>query len=234
MIATMCNRKPSRRLPPGATFIVLLGAWLPLGAAANCGELPPTKVEVTLLETPASTNFQYSYRQLRALTDDYRQTQETLGLARGNASTRFAIEGRTWRAPNAERECSSFEIRLSYGFSPITVYVGREFAKGSCAHDEIFRHELQHVETYQQHARAIREEITRTLKQRFETSTPWYGARGETAARLQRELDERWLPYVQRMLDRVKVAQRKIDSPEEYARVAASCNGEIKAVLSRP
>jgi len=234
MIAIMCYRKCSLRRRLTAAFITLLGACLPLAVVANCSELPPTKVEVNLLETPASTNFQYSYRQLRALTEDYRQQQETLGLARGNASTRFAIEGRTWRAKNAQSECSSFEIRLSYGFSPITVYVGREFAKGSCAHDEIYRHELQHVESYQQHARAIRDEITQTLKQRFESSTPWYGAPGETATRLQRELDERWLPYVQRMLDRVKVAQRRIDSPEEYARVAASCNGEIKAVLSRP
>lgn len=234
MIATMCKRKPSPHLRLAANLIGLLGAFMPHAAAANCSELPPTKVEVNLLETPASTNFQYSYRQLRALTDDYRQQQETLGLARGNASTRFTIEGRTWRTKNAQAECSTFNIRLSYGFSPITVYVGREFPKGSCAHDEIYRHELQHVETYQQHARAIREEITQTLKQRFEGASPWYGAPGETATRLQRELDERWLPYVQRLLDRVKVAQRKIDSPEEYARVGASCNGEIKAVLSRP
>jgi len=218
----------------GAIACILLG-YTPQLAAASCAELPPGTVEVTLLETPASQNFQYSYKQLRSLTEDHsRRDIETLGLARGTATVRFEIKGQTLQAQNGRSECTSFNIKLSYGFSPIIVYVSREFPPGSCAHDEIYRHELEHVKTYQQHAQDIRNEITQSLKQRFENTSPWYGQPGENGPRMQRELDERWLPYIQRLLDKVKIAQRKIDSPEEYARLADSCGGQIKRTIGTP
>ena len=43
-----------------------------------------------------------------------------------------------------------------------------------------------------------------------------------------KELDERWLPYVNREMRKVDEAQALIDAPEEYARLAEACNGEIK------
>jgi len=235
----MITPMPSRPIHPGpgqqlagAITCILLGCT-PLLAAASCAELPPGTVEVTLLETPASQNFQYSYKQLRSLTEDHsRRDIETLGLTRGTATARFEIKGQTLQAQNGRSECASFTIKLSYGFSPIILYVSREFPPGTCAHNEIYRHELEHVETYQQHARAIRDEITQSLKQRFEKTTPWHGQPGENGPRLQRELDERWLPYIQRLLNKVKIAQQKIDSPEEYARIANSCDGEIKRIIS--
>jgi len=226
--------QPVHQLVAGAVACLLLHS-MPLQAALNCTDLPPSKVDVILLETPASRNFNYSYRQLRSLTEDHsRHDIETLGLARGTASARFQIKGQIRQAKNSQSECASFDIKLTYGFSPITVYVSREFPQGTCAHDEIYRHELEHVETYQRHAREIREEITLALKKRFENTVPWHGSRGETSQRLQKELDERWLPYIQRLLDKVNTAQRKIDSPAEYARIASSCNGEIRDKLSKP
>lgn len=230
-----CQRFPLSAGRLAITLAGLMSLLAPPVAAATCSGLPPSQVEVILLETPASQNFSYSYRQLRSLTHDYdRHDIETLGLARGTASARFAVKGQVVQGDGRDTECASFNITLSYGFSPIVVHVGREFPPGTCAHNEIYRHELEHVDAYRRHARALHEEITQQLKRRFEGGPPWHGERGETAQRLQRELDERWLPYIHRLLDKVKLAQRKIDSPEEYARIAASCNGEIKARLSRP
>ena len=218
-----------------STLTGLLSTLVPQVATATCVELPPNQIEVILLETPASQNFSYSYRQLRSLTDDYnRRDIETLGLARGTASARFEVKGQVLQADGGQTECASFNIKLSYGFSPIVVYVGREFPPGTCAHNEIYRHELEHVEAYRQHARGLHGEITQQLKRRFESATPWHGERGEPGQRLQRELDERWLPYIHRLLDQVKLAQRKIDSPEEYARIGDSCDGEIKRLLKQP
>lgn len=236
MIKAMPCRHPLQNKQQIAGIMsCLLLACTPLAATASCSELPLSTIEVTLLETPTSMNFNYSYRKLRSLSEDHsRRDVETLGLTRGTATARFEIKGKTWQARNREAECATFDIRVIYGFSPITVHVGSEFPKGSCAHEEIYRHELEHVTTYQQHARAVREEITLALKKRFENTGPWYGGRGETSERLQRELNERWLPYIHRVLDQVKIAQRKIDSPEEYARIAGSCNGEIRDKLRKP
>jgi hypothetical protein len=195
----------------------------------ECAELPPSTVIVKRLETPISLNLEYSYKTLKALGEDYtRNNLEVLGLTRGTATAKFDIKSQISRTPKNDWECSSITVTLEYGFSPITVYVGREFPQGSCAHDEIYRHELMHVNAYTEHAKNIEQEITDILKRRFERDTPWRNAAGHSQLKLQAEINERWIPYLKRTLNKVKVAQRGIDSPEEYARVAASCDGAIK------
>ncbi|MCH2220674.1 MAG: hypothetical protein MK097_10180, partial [Dechloromonas sp.] len=68
---------------------------------------------------------------------------------------------------------------------------------------------------------------------RFATGGPWRGPVGQSTWRLQDELNERWLPYVQRELKKVDTAQALIDTDEEYARVADACDGEIAKRLQR-
>lgn len=80
---------------------------------------------------------------------------------------------------------------------------------------------------------SLEKELTDTLTARFATGQPWRGPAGETASKLQRELDERWIPYVQQMIKRVDEAQALIDTAEEYERVANSCGAEIKKLISR-
>ena len=36
------------------------------------------------------------------------------------------------------------------------------------------------------------------------------------------------MPFVKREINKVDAAQALIDTPEEYARVAESCNGEVR------
>ena len=69
-----------------------------------------------------------------------------------------------------------------------------------------------------------------TLNARFASAGPWRGPRGQAGVRLRQELEERWTPYLKREINKVDAAQALIDTPEEYARVAASCNGAIKTL----
>ena len=93
---------------------------------------------------------------------------------------------------------------------------------------EIHEHEMRHVRAYQAHLKAIEKTLADALQARFAGTGPWRGPRGETNARLQAELQERWVPFVKREINKVDAAQALIDTPEEYARVAASCGGEIR------
>ena len=54
---------------------------------------------------------------------------------------------------------------------------------------------------------------------------------GNTQATLQRELNDRWLPYIKREIGKVESTQALIDSSDEYERVAKSCNDEIRKRL---
>jgi hypothetical protein len=117
---------------------------------------------------------------------------------------------------------------VTFGFDQMTVYVAKEFPEGSCAYKEIYQHELRHVKTYQTHLATIEKDVSDTLSRRFVTGDPWRGSAGQMTERLQQELNERWLPYIKREIARADEAQALIDTPEEYARVADSCNGEIR------
>lgn len=90
---------------------------------------------------------------------------------------------------------------------------------------------MRHLKTYQEHMVSIEKSLAETLTARFVTDRPWRAPAGQIAPQLQKELDERWLPYVQREIVKVESAQALIDTAEEYERVANACDGEIKKRL---
>lgn len=208
--------------------LILLALALPGRAADPCAELPKPSVTIKQLETPLALNTTYSYRSLTNLgSAQARPGQQVLGLTRGNATVRFTSNTPAIVDASQRWECASPQIVLTYGFSPMTVYVAREFPPGSCAHKEIHEHEMRHVQAYRTHQAELEKTLADTLNARFATGAPWRGPAGQSMARLQDELNERWLPYVQRELRKVDTAQALIDTSEEYERVANACDGEI-------
>ena len=204
----------------------------PVVGADPCAQLPKPSVTVKRLDSPPELNTRYSYQALTNLgAPQARPGNEVLGLTRGQGTVHFASSGPAWVEPGSRWECASPQLTLAFGFSPLTVYVAREFAEGSCAYREIHEHELRHVKTYQAHSARIEKELTEALTARFATGSPWRGPAGQTAAMLQRELEERWVPFVQREMKRAEEAQALIDTPEEYARITNACNGEIRKRL---
>jgi hypothetical protein len=217
----------------GRRCLIALGllALMPAAWAVDpCDELPEPSVTVKrLAEKPPELNVRYGYRSLTTLGASLaRPGRQVLGLTRGSASVRLAVSSPSVVSADGRWECASPQLTLTYGFAPLTVYVAREFPPGSCAYREIHEHEMRHVRAYQAHLKAIEKTLADALQARFAGTGPWRGPRGETNARLQAELQERWVPFVKREINKVDAAQALIDTPEEYARVAASCGGEIR------
>jgi len=203
-----------------------------LAGADPCADLPKPAITIKRLETPITLNTSYGFRTLTNIGADVaRPGHQVLGLTRGNATVHADSKTPTLQDRTGRWECSSPQITLSIGYSPMTVYVASEFPPGTCAHQAIHEHEMRHVQAYQAHLEKIEKELSETLNARFASGTPWRGKAGETAPRLQREFNERWLPAIQRQLNAVKVAQALIDTPEEYDRVADACDGEIRKRL---
>lgn len=209
---------------------LLLAAFLSTpGWADECDELPPPSVTVKRLDERVTVNTQYGYKELNHLGSPLAHSgKQILGLTRGKAVAQFGTRTKLYVDRTGQWECASPQLTVTIGFSPMTVYVAKEFPEGSCAYKEIYEHELRHVKTYQSHLVAIEKDVADTLNRRFATGGPWRGPSGETHARLQRELDERWLPYIQREMGHAEEAQERIDTPDEYARVANACDGEIR------
>ncbi|HOL65355.1 MAG TPA: hypothetical protein PLB97_08510 [Accumulibacter sp.] len=200
--------------------------------ADPCLRLPLPTVSVKRLEEDVALNVEYGYKSLGVLAAALaRPGKQILGLTRGNAVVKFESRSPTLRDRNGQWECASPQVVVSYGFSPLTIYVANEFPKGSCAWREIYEHEMRHVSTYRQHVVNIEAALTESLQRRFVNSGIWRGPAGQFNINLQQEMNERWLPYIKREIARVEAAQAVIDTPEEYARVAESCQGEVKRRL---
>lgn len=211
---------------PAAILIVIFSS---LCRADECDQLPKPSVTVKRLDQRVTVNTQHSYKTLNHLGAALaRPGNQVLGLTRGNAVARVSTSIPSYVDRTGRWECASPQLTLTFGFDQMTVYVAKEFPAGSCAYKEIYQHELRHVKAYQTHLANIEKDVTDTLNRRFVTGGPWRGSAGQTTARLQQELNERWLPYIKREIARADEAQALIDTPEEYARVADACNGEVR------
>lgn len=197
--------------------------------AGTCDALPPPSVIVRRIAEPVTLNVEYGYKSLGVLAASLaRPGKQVLGLTRGKAVVTFESNTLLLTDRAGQWECASPQLLIRYGFKPLTVYVANEFPPGSCAYRAIYAHEIRHVDTYLAHLEAIEDDLTTSLRRRFATGAPWRGPSGQTRTILQRELEERWVPYMKREIARVEAAQALIDTPEEYAKVAASCDGEIR------
>lgn len=219
---------------PALLVMLLLASFAGPASASPCDQLPPPSVQVKLLEEKPLVDTHYGYKELSFLgalaagSGNY-----ALGLTRGSAAAQFASASLSTTDRSQRWECTSPQLTLNLGFKPMTVYVAKEFPAGSCAYTEIYEHEQRHVKAYQEHLAGIAKDLEESLKRRFADGL-WYGPIGQSKAMLQKELNDRWLPYIQREIRRVDDAQALIDTPEEYARVADSCDGAIRKVLRGP
>lgn len=200
---------------------------------SECEQLPKPSVSIKRLENSSiSYNTEYGYRLLTSIGGEkVRPGSQVLGLTRTNSLAQFSVNTPSYQDATERYECASPQITLLLGFKPMTVYVGKEFPVGSCAYQEILDHEMRHVKAYQEHVAKIEEALQADLNRRFATDSVWRGVPGTSNTRVSKELDERWLPYINRELQKVDVAQALIDAPEEYARLSNACNGEVKKLM---
>lgn len=227
MIAATRHRRSIHRLPLLSLLLVAGPCW-----ADPCDQLPKPSVTVKRIEVPITYNTEYSFRSLTNIAADLaRPGRHVLGLTRGNATVSFASNTPSIVDSRGRWECASPQITLSYGFNPMTVYVAREFPRGTCAFQEIHEHEMRHVDAYLRHINSIEKELTDTLTARFAGEKIWRGPVGQTGRLIQQEFNARWVPYVQQQIKRVDEAQAKIDTTAEYERVTNACQGEIKKRL---
>lgn len=226
--------KPAKHSFMRLQFFVLLLASLAVPAySATCEDLPKPSITLKRLEEKLTFNHSYSYQSLTNIgLAGPAAGKWILGLTRGSASASFSLAAPSVIDPTGRWECLSPQISISYGFSPVTVYVAKEFPPGSCAHKEILEHEMRHAKTYQDHIAQMEKALQTTLTARFASDTPWRGPAGQIAGKINQEMEERWLPFIQRSIKEVDEAQKRIDTDEEYERISNACDGEVKKIIA--
>lgn len=171
-----------------------------------------------------------SFHGLTAMKAGGARNAYVLGLTRTESRMAINLQGAMLSDPASGYECVAPNITVSLFYSPIVVYVGREFSPGSCAYQEILAHEMRHLKTYLDHLPKVEVTVRAALSRRFDNK-PLYAPAGRARALLQQELDTGWMTYIKNEMAKVEILQAAIDTPQEYARLSKVCAGEVQSLI---
>lgn len=176
------------------------------------------------------TDNAYSFHGLSQMKGDRAPGSYVLGLTRTEARVTIGLQGRMLSDRASGYECVAPRLDVKLFYPTIVVYVGREFAPGTCAYREILAHEMRHLETYQQFLPRAEKIVGDALGRRFQ-GKPLYAPGGRARDLLQREIDYTWMPFIKAELAKVEALQAAIDTPHEYARLGKVCAGEVQSLI---
>ena len=179
-----------------------------------------------------SVNNTLSYRSLTVMKGAAAPNTYVLGLTKTESRVAIGVDGPMLRDPVTGYECVAPQITVKLTYVPIVIYIGKEFAPGTCAYEEILTHEYRHMNAYLDHLPKVEKTVRAALSKRFE-GKPLYAPGGTARAALAREVDRGWMAYIKAEMAKVETLQAAIDAPAEYARLSRACNGEIQAVLNK-
>jgi hypothetical protein len=177
-------------------------------------------------------NNQLPYRALTARTGSMNNRMQTLGLTVTKGVYRATLGGPVLQDPASGYECVAPRVTIQLNYSPVLIYVGNEFVPGSCAYKEILAHEQRHLKAYMDNLARVEKVVKTALDKRF-AGQPMYAPSGTAMSALEHEINGTWFPFIQAEFDKGKIEQAKIDTPQEYARLAQACNGEIATIVNR-
>ena len=189
-----------------------------------------TVTVLTAKENGYSIDNTQSYRALTALKGKAPDNAYVLGLTRAQGRLSIGLDGALIRDPLSGYECVAPRVDVQLYYTPIVIYVGREFEPGTCAYQEILAHEMRHLKAYRDHLPKVELTVRKALAKRFDKQ-PLYARSGQANASLKREIDTGWMPYMKRELASVEAAQALIDTPQEYARLSRVCKGEVQSLI---
>jgi hypothetical protein len=187
--------------------------------------LPPTRIEVTAVPVRYDTDASRPYAELSRMGVEAGENERVIGLTRARIGQSAAILVAGIEEPRTKKVCVRPEIRVELSLLPMTVFVGREFRDDDCRREAILGHELKHVAVYREIlgevAADARDEITRA----YGNVVMQFASRDQAQSEIEQALAGYLEPLLARTSREVRLRQADVDTPAEYARVAAACGG---------
>jgi hypothetical protein len=192
---------------------------------ARCERIPARPAEVVAIPIAVVDDDTRSEAELTRLhvlaPSQYRTMGLTLTRVGHEATVAFTGVSDTTRG----RSCFRTHVQVELFMRPLTVHVAREIAADACLRAVIHEHEMQHVAVYEAHLHAAAAELVQVLPAEFGDHVHYADDEAGAQRALQARLAQFLAGHLQRSSRELEAAQRAIDSPEEYARIAAACNG---------
>ena len=193
---------------------------------ARCQRIPAAPPEVLAIPLALALDYTRSEPELTRLHAGAASPHRTMGLTLTRLGHDAEIDFIGVNDPARGRTCFRTQVRVELFMRPLTVYVAREAADDPCLRTVIHEHELKHVAVYdaylQEAADGLAREIPAELGNEVRYTDDEAGARRDVEVRVRRYLADR----LEQSGRELEVRQRSVDSPEEYARIAAACRAQ--------
>lgn len=219
-------------------LVPLLTALPQATAHAACPQFPETVVTVHPHFAAPRYNFQQSLASLRRIAETQSAAifhrDQPVGLAVGELKVTMAMQANAAVGTDKMICAKPAQLQVEVGFQNSTIYVAREFPRRTCAHNEVLAHEEEHV--------AIDRELLREYEpiiQRFlQVSVRELGTvRAKDGAAAEAKMQQFISKQLEKVADKMNAErvrrQSAHDSPEEYARLAAVCDGEVSRLVAQ-
>ncbi len=190
-------------------------------------KLPKTAIDVVTTPIVYATNRDRSYTELTQMSGEGGSAVLALGLTTAEISQHASLETAGIEDTKSGRICVRPAIRVELSMTPMTVYVGREVAGDPCREAAILEHEMKHVAVYRQRLEEIGAEVRAALVKSYGSRVFYFSDRAGGQRQMQKALTDELDTLLGENARQIKERQRTVDSPEEYARVAAACGGML-------
>jgi len=187
--------------------------------------LPPTRVEITTAPIAYDVDATKSYRELTDMSPDAGSYDRALGLTTTKVGYQSFTELQGIEEKPGGRACVRPVIRITLAMKPMMVYVASEYHGDACREAVILEHERKHVAVYSQFIAQLARELRESVTADFGNTIFYAPDRAQADAQIRDRLGVHIEPLIHDSMARIKERQRIVDSPEEYARVAAACGG---------
>jgi len=171
-----------------------------------------------------------SYRTLTRMKRPHVAHGWVLGLTHTESHVTVQVDGELLQDSQAGLECVLPRVAVTLTYEPIVVYIGREFAPGTCAYRELLAHEMRHLKAYLDALPKVEQTVREKLAPRLDGRAV-VARSGQARPMLQREIDGAWLPLIRAEMQGIERRQAAIDSPQEYARLSKVCQGEVQSLI---
>lgn len=190
-------------------------------------ELPPTRVEVQAVPTPIRYDFTKSAAVLTAQRSAG-SGRTTTGLTVARWSTKLSASDSAL-VDRSGHGCIRPVVRIQLRLDEHSVYVAREFPRGTCSHNDTLEHEHEHVRINERQLLELAKSLQRDLRGHLGNRV-FYGHVPALRANLKKSLRDDWLKRAQWRLEQGRDEHERFDREQQHGS-ARACPQERARLL---
>lgn len=148
----------------------------------------------------------------------------TVGLTESSLEVRTATRTNARRAPGGGWCANLEKVRVEIGYPVLTVYIPAEYRPGTCAHDVVHKHELEHVaitrDVLDRHAPALDAAVASAVA---DINPMWAATEAEAKRLAARVVQARLRAPIQALKQEHRSRNAAIDSAHNYRDLQSRC-----------